>query len=332
MAIYKMNKLKFAAAASVFSILMFSCATTKSFVAEEDKTPLLNTENTTKSDEDKKTNLEASPAIKNPTPFELYKAKTEGITLKVTSYPAETTKGKAFSKPYEISVADKDGKPAGNIEIAVKTPFSSERTVVTTDETGKASYLPPVPEKSFYSEIKFFPDGDMGNAEIAEEAEKISAAAPYKVQTNMKSAGGVIAVVDFSKSEKPITSNPVSSSNLLMSLMKLGFTRIGNIDLTNDVLKDDSFALQKKTRAMVGNSAAFLVYGTVKYKSVEKSPDGTTTVALTGKIKALDLKTGGILFDEEKDSSASGKNEWNALRDARVNLSAEFASALKYGI
>lgn len=327
------NKLKFTAFFSAFSILIFSCATTKTFVAEEYELslPSADIENTTAAEDEKKAQ-EAAATTRAPTPIELYKAKTDGITLKITSCPSETIKGKAFSKPYEISVTDKDENPAANFEIAVEAFFLSGKTVVATDETGKALYLPPVPEKSSYSEIKFFPDGELDNSEIAEEAEKLSVAAPYKVQTNMKSAGGVIAVVDFNKSEKPITSNPVSSSNLLMSLMKLGFTRIGNIDLTNDVLKDDSFVLQKKAKATVGNSAAFLVYGTVKYKSVEKQSDGTITVSLTGKIKALDLKTGEILFEEGKDSSASGKNEWNALRDARANLSAEFATALKYGI
>lgn len=322
----KKNKLKFAAFASAFYFLIFSCATTKNSAAEEDKLQAANNENTETG------GMSIEPEVKIPTAFELYKEKTDGITIKIISSPSETTKGKAFSKPYEINVSDKNGNAASNFEIRVKTPFPSEKIVITTDENGAASYFPPVPEKSSYSEIKFFPDGDMSDTEIAEEAEKLSASAPYKVQTNMKSAGGVIAVVDFSKSEKPITSNPVSSSNLLMSLMKLGFTRIGNIDLTNDVLKDDPLSLQKKARAMVGNTAAFLIYGTVKYKSVEKKEDGTTTVSLIGKIKALDLKTGEILFEEEKDSSVNGKNEWNALRDARKNLADDFASDLKYGI
>lgn len=322
----KINKGKpfrcaFAAAGLSLVILASSCGTTKNL----DQTDL-------SASAELPAETQQPQEEKAPSPLELYKAKTDGITLSVVSAPGETTKGRAFSKPYVVKAADASGNAVPGFQIASETPFSPEKTVITTDESGTASYLPPLPEKSSYSEIKFFPDGDMSNTEIAEEAEKLSVSAPYKVQTNRKSAGGVIAVVDFSKSEKPITSNPVSSSNLLMSLMKLGFTRIGNIDLTNDVLKDDPLSLQKKARAMVGNTAAYLVYGTVKYKSVEKKEDGTTTVSLIGKIKALDLKTGEILFEEEKDSSVNGKNEWNALRDARINLADSFASALKYGI
>ena len=117
-----------------------------------------------------------------------------------------------------------------------------------------------------------------------------------------------------------------------MSLIQLGFTRVGNIDLTNEVLKDDALELQRKAKSLVGNSSSYLIYGTVKYKSAGKNSDGTSEITLAGNLKCLDLKTGEIMFEEEKESSASGKNEWNVLRDARKNLADEFAKSLKYGI
>lgn len=310
-------------AASLFIVLSaVSCGTTKNLETE-------NSQDLSQNSEIQKENQ--IPEAKEPTAAELYKSKTDGITLSLVSYPGEITKRKEFSKPYLIRVSDQNGNSVQNFEIAVQTPFS-EKITITTDENGNASYLPPAPQKSSNSEIKFYPDGDLSDSEISEKAKELEISAPYKVQTNMKSAGGVIAVVDFSKTEKPITSNQVSSSNLLMSLMKLGFTRIGNIDLTNDVLKDDSAALQKKAKSMVGNTAVFLIYGTVKFKSVDKNDNGTTTVNLTGNIKVLDLKTGEILFEKERDSSVNAKNEYNALTDARKNLAAAFAQDLKYGI
>lgn len=322
MKIYKKSAV---ASAFALAFVFISCGTTKN----------LETEPSENSVQDFEINSQESqnqiPETKEPTAAELYKSKTDGITLQVLSYPGEITKKKEFSKPYLIHVSDRNGAAVPNFEIAVQTPFD-EKITITTDENGNASYLPPVPQKSSNSEVIFYPNGDLTDPEIDEEAKKLSVSAPYKVQTNMKSAGGVIAIVDFSKTEKPITSNPVSSSNLLMSLMKLGFSRIGNIDLTNDVLKDDSAALQRKAKSMVGNTAVFLIYGTVKFKSVAKNDDGTTTVNLTGKIKALDLKTGEILFEKERDSSVNAKNEYNALTDARKNLAADFAQDLKYGI
>lgn len=324
MKLYKKSILASVALAFAFA----SCGTTKNLETENSQDSSQNSEIQSQEIQ----NENQIPQVKEPTAAELYKSKTDGISLQVLSYPGEITKGKEFSKPYLIHVSDKDGNSVPNFEIAVQTPFDSQKTVISTDENGNASYLPPSPQKSSNSEIKFYPEGDLSDSEIAEEAKKLEISAPYKVQTNMKSAGGVIAVVDFSKTEKPITSNPVSSSNLLMSLMKLGFTKIGNIDLTNDVLKDDSAALQRKAKSMVGNSSAFLIYGTVKFKSVDKNDDGTTTVNLTGKIKALDLKTGEILFEKERDSSVNAKNEYNALTDARKNLAADFAQDLKYGI
>lgn len=324
MKLYKKSVLASVALAFAFA----SCGTTKNLETEKSQDSSQNSEIQNQEIQ----NENQIPQVKEPTAAELYKSKTEGITLSLVSYPGEITKEKEFSKPYLIRVSDQSGNSVPNFEIAVQTPFDSQKTVISTDENGNASYLPPSPQKSSNSEIKFYPEGDLSDSEIAEEAKKLEISAPYKVQTNMKSAGGVIAVVDFSKTEKPITSNPVSSSNLLMSLMKLGFTRIGNIDLTNDVLKDDSAALQRKAKSMVGNTAVFLIYGTVKFKSVDKNDDGTTTVNLTGKIKALDLKTGEILFEKERDSSVNAKNEYNALTDARKNLAADFAQDLKYGI
>lgn len=315
-------------AASLFLVLSaVSCGTTKNLEAETSQDSSQNSEIQNQQIQ----NENQIPEAKEPTAAELYKLKTGGITLSLVSYPGEITKRKEFSKPYLIHVSDKSGNSVQNFEIAVQTPFSEKITIIT-DENGNASYLPPAPQKSSNSEIKFYPDGDLSDSEIAEEAKKLEISAPYKVQTNMKSAGGVITVVDFSKTEKPITSNQVSSSNLLMSLMKLGFTRIGNIDLTNDVLKDDSASLQRKAKSMAGNTAVFLIYGTVKFKSVDKNGDGTTTVNLTGKIKVLDLKTGEILFEKERVSSVNAKNEYNALTDARKNLAASFAEDLKYGI
>lgn len=314
---------------SILSISLISCGTVSN-VAQNGGSETQNFA----SDDSGKTESEKNPApeMKIPTAAEIYKEKTAGISLKIESFPGETTKGRAFSKPYVVKAADADGNAAKNLGIAVLLPYSSEKKVLLTDDNGAVSFLPETPAKSMNSEIRFYPDGDTFDAEIAEAAEKLSVSAPYKVQTNLKSAGGLIAVVDFSQSGKPITSNPVSSSNLLMSLMQLGFTRVGNIDLTNEVLKDDALSLQRKAKSLVGNSSSYLIYGTVKYKSAEKKGDGTSEITLAGNLKCLDLKTGEIMLEEEKESSASGKNEWNVLRDARKNLADEFAKSLKYGI
>ncbi len=309
---------------SIFSISLISCGTAANAVSGSVSGNIPEAQNVVQA----KTGTQE----KNPTAAEIYAEKTAGITLKLESFPGETIKGRSFSKPYIVKAADSNGNAVPNFAIAISLPYQNAKKVLFTDENGTLSFLPETAEKSMNSEIKFYPDGDISDRETAEAAEKLSVSAPYKVQTNLKNAGGLIAVVDFSQSGKPVTSNPISSSNLLISLMQLGFTGVGNIDLTNEVLKDDALALQRKAKAMVGNNSSYLVYGTVKYKSAEKDSDGTSKITLTGNLKCLNLKTGEVVFSEEKDSFASGKNEWNVLRDARKNLADDFAKSLKYGI
>ncbi|MBQ0050851.1 MAG: hypothetical protein KBT11_02170 [Treponema sp.] len=273
-----------------------------------------------------------------PTPIEIYSEKISGLSLSVVSTSGEVINGKEFKKPYVAKVVDSENKPVPNIGVVVSIPKDRRNddilydvSRIKTNDEGTISFTPPVPQKSFDSKIKLSFDGDFSDAEVKAKAEEIAVYAPYKVQTNLKNAGGVIAIVDFNQNSKPITSNPVSSSNFLMSLMQLGFTRIGNIDLTNQVLNGDPDQLQKSAKAMVGNTSYFLVYGTVKYDSVEKTDEGST-VTLVGEIKCLSLKDGSMLYSATKKVSETNKNEWNALAAARKTLSEQFAQDLKYGI
>lgn len=339
-------------AASLSSIFLASCKSTDNI--EADVNELMASEASKKSKQSKKNSgtnktseksgSEAKPEVKETivtvtvTPHELYLQKINGILLSVTSVPPECVAGKPFARPYVIKAANAQNAPVSGYEIAVILPvkdpagnISNQKVVVKTNESGIAEYLPPVPARPVDGFLTFYPDADTSDSEIAATVEKIAVKASYKVQTSMKSAGGVIAIVDFNDKGKPVTSNPVSSSNLLMSLMKLGFTKIGNIDLTNDVLSEDSTRVYNRAKAIVGSSSAFVVYGTVKVESLEKSESGTTAV-LCGDIKCLDLKTGKIIHTDTQRVSASEKSEWNAIPAARKLIADAFGKNLKYGL
>ncbi|MBQ8680574.1 MAG: hypothetical protein IJ530_12565 [Treponema sp.] len=273
-----------------------------------------------------------------PSAADLYSDKANSSKITVLSSPKETTKLKNFSSPYVIKVEDSLGNAVTDFEVTVVYPSSrkdgkiiyGESTIVTNSE-GKAEFTPPAPECSFNSEIRFFPKGDISDLKIKETAKANTVSAAYKVQTNLKSAGGIIALVDFNQNGKAITSNPVSSSNLLMTLMKLGFTRIGNIDLTNQVIVGDDAKIRAKAKEIVGSTSNFLVYGTVKIDSTAKTADGTA-YTLNGNIKCMDLKSGEITFAATKVITVSDKNDWNALDKARKTLASDFANEIKYGI
>ena len=272
-----------------------------------------------------------------PSPAEHYAQKVEEFQFSLVSSPKQTTKGKIFTEPYVIEVKKTDGSPAESFEISVIYPSSRKdgqiefaETVITTDSEGKASFLPDVPLFSFNSEVSFFPKGDMNDAEIAKIAAEHTIKAPYKVQTNLKSAGGTLAIVDFNQNGKAIISNPVSSSNLLMTLMKLGFTRIGNApqDVSDAVIQENTEKVFARAKSI---APSFIVFGTVKIDSSEKNDDGTT-YNLTGSVKAMDSKTGEITLTIEKTISVTDKNDWTALANARKQLADEIANEIKYGL
>ena len=272
-----------------------------------------------------------------PTAAELYSQKLEGLSLVLLSFPKQTTKGKIFTEPYTIEVKDSEGNPVESFEISVFYPASRKNgnidfaeTAITTDSEGKATFLPDVPIFSFNSEVSFFPKGDMNDAEIAKIAAEHTIKAPFKVQTNLKSAGGTLAIVDFNQNGKAITSNPISSSNILMTLMKLGFTGIGNAP--QDVSDAGIQGNEEKVFARAKSIApSFIVFGTVKIDSSEKNDDGTT-YSLTGSVKAMDSKTGEITFAIEKTVSVTDKNDWNALANARKLRADQISNEIKYGL
>lgn len=307
---------------TLFATLAFSCASTAS---------IQTTDNTQKN-----SNVPVE-AVKVSSASEIYSQKISGLTFTLLSSPKQTTKGKIFTEPYTIEVKDSEGKPVEAFEISVSYPSSRRNgliefaeTAVTTDSEGKAKFLPPVPEYSFNSEVSFFPKGDMSDAEIAGIAKAHTIKAAYKVQTNLKSAGGTLAVVDFNQNGKAITSNPISSSNLLMTLMKLGFTRIGNApqEVSDAVIQDNKEKVYARAKSI---APSFIIFGTVKIDSNEKSADGST-YTLTGSVKAMDSKTGEITFATDKTVSVTDKNDWNALANARKQLAEQIADEIKYGI
>ena len=278
-----------------------------------------------------------------PTASELYTQKIQASKLTLLSSSRETTKTKIFTSPYILKAEDSEGKALESFEISVVYPEKRvngeivfTETAITTNAEGKAEFLPPPPEYSFNSEISFFPkyEKDSLSEEEAEKIAKIAKentiTAPFKVQTNLKAAGGVIAVVDFNQNGKAITSNPVSSSNLLMTLMKLGFIKIGNApqDVSDAVIQNNETKIHTRAKAI---AQSFIIFGTVKIDSSEKTEAGFS-YTLTGEVKAMDAKTGAITFKTEKTLTVTEKNDWNALANARKTLAEQLANEIKYGI
>ncbi len=272
-----------------------------------------------------------------PTPLELYQGKTRDISISVESAPKATTKGKAFSSPYSVKVS-RNEEIIKDFSVTVIYPsakadgkISFSEKILVTDDSGIASFTPDLPSFSCETKLCFYPTRDSDDEEVIKEAQKHAVTSDYIVQTDLKNAGGLIALVDFNQKGLPVTSNPVSSSTLLMNLMKNGFTKVGNIDLTNYVLKNDVQSLKAEAKRLTGNASAYLVFGTVKYADVQKA-DSLTTYTLIGELKCLDLRSGTLSVNETFTVSATDKNDWTALTQARQKLSERFAHSIRYGI
>lgn len=273
--------------------------------------------------------------------FNAYKENVNGKILKVVSSPKEIVLGKNFASPYKFSVTGADNSPVSNFELTVYYPSDKSNdeveftaAVITTDEKGIASFTPETPVKTYNSQIKVCPSGNFENKKISELAKTMTVTAPFKVSTNLKSAGGTLAIVDFTASGKPITGTFATSSALLKQLMISRFTRIGNApsEVNTQVLNGDTGRIYSKAKAMLGGYSAFLIYGTVKHVEAPVVENGKTTVKLCAEIKNMNMKDGSVTYEVTKTVSATENNEWAALEKARAELTASISNSLIYGM
>ena len=277
---------------------------------------------------------------KEETAESLYAKKIQGINLSVNTYPNETVKGKAFSAPFTFKAVKSDGSPATGLELSISYPETKINgntgfalANLTTDSNGTVTFIPATPAYSFNSEIRVYPSGDIANPEIQKLAEKAAVTAPYKVRTNRANKGGTISLLDFSSSGKPLANESSSSSSLLMTLMRKGFTRIGNADFSAAILTDDVSTVYKAAKALVGNNSSYLIFGKVTYLSpAEKTPEGKYSLTLEGNVTCLDMTDGSILCQIKTTGSSTEETQVACLVAARKALAENLAQEINYGL
>ena len=262
-------------------------------------------------------------------------AMLDGVSMSVESAPRETTKLKPFPSAFSVKVT-KDGNALPNFGVAVSYPASRDaagKTVyrtatLETDLDGNAIFMPPVPTFAFRDKISFEPAfSEAVGDSVAEEIAGHGTTAEFNVRTNMRNAGGVISLLEYKKDGTAVLGDSISSSKLLINLIKAGFTRIGNDDFTPAIKKGDTAKIYSDTRRYNG-SMAYLIFGTVKYD--EDAEDGE--VALVADVSCMNLKAESadagnlILFSTTK--RAAGKT----VSDAREAISAALASEIDYGM
>lgn len=283
---------------------------------------------------------ETQPEPAKPSAYQLYKDKIDSIALALHSAPKATTKGRAFASPFSVKVTKSaDGTPAEGVELTVRYPIAKtnddiqySETKITSNGNGTANFTPPVPQITVNGTVSIFPAGDTSDQDIATAAELSGVTAAYQVRTNLLQSGGCLAIVDFSQSGTPITTRSDSSSSVLTEMMKKGFVRVGNIDFTKEVASGDKDRIYTAAKPMIGASSAYLIYGTVKYKSAtEKTADGYTCT-LIGDITCLNMKDGSVLYHTVKTATATDAKDWQVVPKARADLAKQIADAVYYGL
>ncbi len=316
-------KVSILTASLVASLFLFSCQSTKEVATNqaEEELPVAQEEASTQEEEEL-------------TPAQSYQKRTEGITLSVVSSPKETAAGRAFSSPYVVH-AEKDESAVANL--GVSAYLLATEYPLTTDENGNAEFLPAVPVHSTLNSVEFFPSPIESEGTIKRDLDLMiacldkSVRAEYRVHTSSLSKGGIILLLDM-KGEKSFDENLPTSSELQKNLRQLGFTGIGNgPDFSAEILTGSDTAVLDAARRFLGrNYTGFLVYGKLSDKT-QKEGDRAKS-SLHAKVNCVDMKTGKTVCSLEFIAEGSGKNEREALLDARKKVSAEIASQIYYNL
>ncbi|MBR4823332.1 MAG: hypothetical protein IKZ86_00915 [Spirochaetaceae bacterium] len=259
------------------------------------------------------------------------------VQFEKVAVPPATTKGKAFKSAFSVKLVSKTGMVnPQNLKYTVTYPIidaegkkTTATQVLEPSDDGTIEFTSPAYQGAISSSATF--KVDLPEIVYTDFENTPTIDLPYLVATNMKASGGSIAIVDFTKAGKPITSNSETSSAVLTELIKKGFTRIGNCDFVNEVVSKNDAAVQRSAVELFGKSVTYLIYGTVKYDTVEKT-DAGFHVVLRAELKARHILQNKELFATTIISEATEKSEWAAINAARKKLAYTASNQVLYGM
>ncbi len=270
-----------------------------------------------------------------------YSELVSSVILTPHILPSPSVKGNAFKKPFTIKVTNAEGQALADFPITVEYPQSIidgtiqfEKNTIVSNDQGLASFISPPPSFSCNSVIEFYPSPSIDIPELNAIIHRISLKIPYLVKTNLTSAVGSICLVDYDKEEKAITNNGITSSAVLINLIRSGFSNIGNADFYKEVASGDYATLYNEAKKLFGSAISFFIFGTVKYTSLTfVEEDGLYYISLQTDVICIDMKDNTELYKTSFEVCASGKTEQSALHAARnEQLAPMLAEKLLYGM
>ncbi len=259
-----------------------------------------------------------------------------GIALNIVSFPKQTVKHVPFSSAYTLLVKDADGKEVSGMSITVSYPVSRtddsivyDTTVLITDENGRIEFMPAVPTSAFDEAVIFYPTPVDSNSETAKAARAVSVTAPYKVRTDTTKKTGILYVFDFDENDRVLTNSRYILRDFINSGVRSGNSPIPSPDYLNQSID----SLYKATRAIVGDSAGFMVSGSIKFAApLQRQDNGTYACTLVADVVCIDMKNGEVLYKTRQTASETEASQYLAAEACRKKVASQTVHAILYGM
>jgi hypothetical protein len=322
-------------AATVVFLFSTSCTTTSGTLSKSKNKKSVNSEKTienTVNNEEPPLKQKSSAA---PSQSASFISKITDIDMKLISAPKEAVKKKAFPSPYVVTVTTTDGQPVADFPVTVSWPSSRMNDTIIytneplkTDKNGTLSFQPAAATYSFNDKVTFYPTPINSDATVIQAAYNAGVSAPWKVRTDYVGKTGLLYVFDFDKNGKVLT----NSMNLLKFLRNEGLN-IGNSPISSPLyLSKQVSVLYKDTKAIVGNSFAVMISGTIKFTAPVSESDGMYTCTLISDIICTNMADGLPLYTTQQTCSATAKSEYQSVKECQIKIAEQTAHAILYGM
>ncbi|MBE6350225.1 MAG: hypothetical protein E7062_05700 [Spirochaetaceae bacterium] len=249
------------------------------------------------------------------------------VTMTTVSMPASTSVSKGFKTPFTVKLTGENQETLQNVPVEITYPINKEKgkityekQIIASDEKGEVSFLANIPTFSADTVVTFSISDEQYTA--------TSVTIPYRVKTNIFSSGGSIALVDFTKAGKAITTNTASSSAVLKNLMLAGFRNVGNSDFTRYVVANDTAGLLANAKKLFQNRTTYLLFGSIKYGEITTNEDGTVTATIKAKADCYNLIKNYCYFEEDFSVTKTSKTEYDAVAKAKNEIYTRLAEKI----
>ena len=268
----------------------------------------------------------------------------KNLSIKTIQSPTATIKGKPFNKDFIFQILDNEKNPLIAQSITLRYPIGKENdciffqeTILISDAKGLISFSPKETDFSCNSFLYLYPviEGSLqNNAEIEKIIQKEAYKTAFQIKTNLINAGGSLCLADYDKNNSVVTTNGYSTSALLGSLIRNGFTGVGNLEFYKEIDAGNTEFLLQQVKKLTGAVSTYFIYGRVKYaRPPEQVETNKYEVELECEIFCVLLKTNEEIYKTKITVTGFGNTETAALNDARNNkMNAVLAEKIIYGM